>query len=290
MDQSTRRRRELGQSPLGSSFPFFSVPEESPDTLVFLPVAATEEYREGSCVAVVRTAEEFVRCLRAPAPGVEWLQVEGLIGNPDVWALAAQGQVAIPLDVILDDPATEFSALYRLVDVRLVRSVRITMPAKLGFLKALRLAVSLQLPVTLLPGQADAGTLAELIEAARLYLHDPLVETPVEFFHSLLAAFRGMAHGTLWSFLEQDPAIFSHRDTNGQALRPTNFVETHLARLLEEGAECAACRWQAVCAGYFKSPDPTYDCSGVKELLSLIEAAAAEITRELATRETLTQA
>jgi hypothetical protein len=29
--------------------------------------------------------------------------------------------------------------------------------------------------------------LAELTEAAHFYLHDPMVETPVEFFHSLLA-------------------------------------------------------------------------------------------------------
>lgn len=97
------------------------VPEDSLDSLAFLPAAETEEYTGDSCVAIVRTADEFTRNLREPAPGVEWLQVEGLIGDPDVWAVAAQGSVAIPLDVVLDEPATEFSSLYRLVDVAMSR-------------------------------------------------------------------------------------------------------------------------------------------------------------------------
>jgi hypothetical protein len=95
------------------------MPEDFPESIAYLPADLTEIYRDGSCVAVVREVDAFARCLRAPAPGVEWLQVEGLIGDPTAWALAAQGAVPIPLDVILDDPATEFSALYRLADVRL---------------------------------------------------------------------------------------------------------------------------------------------------------------------------
>ena len=163
---------------------------QEPDaSLAFLTAAAAEGYRGGSCVVIVRTREEFVRWLREPAPGVEWLQVEGLLQDQAAWAIAAQGTSKLPLDVILTDPATEFSALYRLVDARIVRSVRVTMPAAPGFMKALRLAASLQLPVRLLPGQPSAEALAELTEAAHFYLHDPMVETPVEFFHSLLAAF-----------------------------------------------------------------------------------------------------
>ena len=40
--------------------------------------------------------------------------------------------------LVLGDPASEFSALYRLVDVRIVRGVRVTIPAKPGFMKAVR--------------------------------------------------------------------------------------------------------------------------------------------------------
>jgi hypothetical protein len=260
---------------------------QEPDaSLAFLTAALAEEHHDGSCVVIVRTREEFLRWLREPIPGLEWLQVEGLLGDHDVWAMAAQGSAAPALDVILTDPAREFSDLYRLVDVRIVREVRVTMPATPGFTKALRLAAALQLRVRLLPGQPSAGALAELTEAAHFYLHDPMVETPVEFFHSLLAAFRGMGDGTLWRFLEEDPAVFSHRDAAGRALRAPDFIETYLTRLLNDGAECATCRWQSVCAGYFKWPDPTYDCAGVKQLFATLEAAAEEIGRDLARQET----
>jgi hypothetical protein len=240
------------------------------------------------CVAIVRTREDFASCLRAPAPGIEWLQVEGLIDDPEAWALAAQGSIDIPVDVILDDPATEFSSLYRLVDVNNVRAVSVTIPAKPGLMKALRLAASLHLHIRLLPGQPDSETLAELAEAAKFYLHDSMVETPVEFFHSLLAYFRGLRSGTLWAFLEQDPAVFSHCDAAGLPLHPAEFVPAHLARLIEDDSECASCRFQEVCAGYFKWPDAAYDCAGVKQLLSVFETAAAEISRELAEQEATT--
>jgi hypothetical protein len=182
--------------------------------------------------------------------------------------------------VILADPAAEFARLYRLADVRIVREVRVTIPAAPGFMKALRLAAALQLRVRLLPGQPSAEVLAELTEAAHFYLRDPMVETPVEFFHSLLTALRGIGEGTLWRFLEEDPAVFSHCDAAGRALHAADFVESHLARLFDDGAECTACRWLPVCAGYFK-------CGGVKELFATLEAAAEEITRDLASQEVL---
>ncbi len=253
--------------------------------LAFLPAALAEDYSEGPFIVVVETREAFTRWLRDPKPGLEGIEVNGLIGDPEVWALAAQGTVQIPLDVILSDPASEFSALYRLVDVRIVRSVRVTIPAKPGFLKALRLAASLQIPVRILPGQPDGEILSELADAMDFYLRDPMVDAAIEPFHSLLAAFRGIGEETLWGFLEQDPAVYSRRDSVGFLEKPGDFVQTHLARLLLGGAECVTCCWQPLCAGYFKWPDPAYACAGVKRLFALGETAADEITRDLAGHE-----
>ena len=253
--------------------------------LAFLTPELAEQQGDGLYVAIVRTREEFTRCLRAPAPGIEWLQVEGLIDDPESWALAAQGSIDIPVDVVLDDPATEFSSLYRLVDVSNVRAVSVTIPAKPGMMKSLRLAASLHLHIRLLPGQPGAEALAELGEAAQFYLHDSMVETPVEFFHSLLAWFRGLRSGTLWAFLEQDPAEFTHFDAGGLPLHAADFVETHLAGLIGDNGECASCQFKDVCAGYFKWPDASYDCSGVKDLFSIFQSAAQEIGRELAQQE-----
>jgi hypothetical protein len=257
------------------------VPEEIVNVLAFLPAALAEEYHEGPFAAIVRTREEFSRWLGDPRPGAETLQLEGLIGDSEVWALAAQGTVPIPLDVVLEHPASEFSALYRLADVRLAREVRVTIPARPGLMKALRLAAALQLSVRLLPGQPDSAALAELAEAAEFYLRDAMVEAPVEFFHSVLSTLRGLGEGTLWQFLEQDPAIYSHRDPAGRPQFEHDFVASHLTHLLQEGAECVSCPWQKICAGYFKWPEPVYDCAGIKRLFALLQCAAAEMTRDL---------
>lgn len=264
------------------------MPPEPDATVAYLPATAAEGFRDGACVVIVRTREEFVRGLREPVPGAEWLQVEGLLGDPEVWAIAAQGTVEISLDVIIADPAVEYSSLYRLADVRLVRDVRVTIPVTPGCMKALRLAASLQLSTRLIPGQPSSEALAELAAAVDFYLHDPMVEAPIEFLHSSLAVFLGTGEGTLWTFLEQDPEVFRRHNAEGRALLPRDFVASHLAGLIERGAECAACRWQAVCAGYFKWPDAAYSCAGVKEIFATLEAAAEEIRLDLATLEIAT--
>jgi hypothetical protein len=261
------------------------VSEEPNAPLVFVAAAGTGQPHDGAFVAIVRTREDFLGWLNEPAAGPEWLQVEGLLGDVEVWAAAAHGPSETPLDVMLADPACEFSSLYRLVAVGAVRDVRVTIPAAPGFMKALRLAASLGFPVRLLPGQPSADTLVALSEAADFYLHDPVVEAPIEFFHSLLAALRGAEATTLWKILEHDPAIFALPDSDAHARLPRNFVATHLRGLIESGAECASCRWQNVCAGYFKWPDPAYSCTSVQRLFAHLEAAAAEIGSDLAELE-----
>ena len=196
--------------------------------------------------------------------------------------------------MVLSDPASEYSDLYRLVDAYAVRDVRVTMPAAPGLLKAIKLAAALRLPVRVLPGQPTAEALAELSETLELYLHGPMVEAPVEFFHTLLAALSGAEADSLWMVLEEDPAAFLHYDTDGHVRSPgsgtfewdeishAEFVKNHLKSLVEQGAECATCPWQQPCRGYFKWPDPRYSCAGVKQLFSIIQAAADEIGRDLA--------
>jgi hypothetical protein len=273
------------------------MPQELDNSLAFLPAALAASEGCRPFVRIVRSRDELDRGLRDLAPGLKWLQVEGLLGDSDAWALAAQGTSDVPLDVMLAVPGSEFANLYRLVEVRSVREVRVSLPASPGFLKAVRLAASLGFPIRLLPGQPSAETIKELAETVDFYLHDPRVEAPVEFFHSLLASMRGVETGSLWLIVEEDPAIFRHYDADGhtrlpraaQAARegicPSEFVQTHLARLVAGGAECATCRWQQACRGYFKWPDPGYSCHGVKQLFSMIEAAADEIGQDLAGRE-----
>jgi hypothetical protein len=138
-----------------------------------------------------------------------------------------------------------------LVDVCTVRNVCGSIPAAAGLLKAVKLAASLRFPVRILPGQPNPEVLAELTEALEFYLHGPMVEMPVEFFHSLLATVCGADRGSLWMILEEDPAAFPHYDAEGHLELPRSgglrsveipsgaFVEQYFKRLVEQGAECA---------------------------------------------------
>jgi hypothetical protein len=268
------------------------VPQEVYQSLRFVPAALAEEQGDRPFVAVVRSRDELCRWLGEPLRGLQWIQVERLLSDPNAWAPAASGASQVPLDVVLSDPGSEFSDLYRLVDVCAVRNVRVSIPAAPGFLKAVKLAASLRLPVRILPGQPIPEVLAELTEALEFYLHGPMVDMPVEFFHSLLATVCGTDRGSLWMILEEDPAAFLHYDAEGHLELPRSggfrsveisgaFVEQHFKSLVEQGAECATCPWQQACRGYFKWPDPAYSCGGVKQLFSIIEAAGDEIEQDL---------
>ena len=222
-------------------------------SLKFLPTALAEEQGDRPFVALARSRDELRRWLGEPPGGLQWIQIEELLGDPDAWAQAASGASQVPLDVVLSDPASEFSDLYRLVDVCTMHDVRVTMPAAPGFLKAIKLAASLRLPVRVIPGQPTPEVLAELMEALEFYLHEPVVEMPVEFFHSLLAAKCGVDEGSLWMILEEDPAAFLHYDAEGRPqlprssgfrpieISPEAFVEHHLKSLIDQNAECATC-------------------------------------------------
>src|SRR5215469_5386912 len=268
--------------------------EEAHPPISILPSALAETQGDQPFVAIVRSRQELSRWVTNPVPGLRWLQVEGMLGDPEAWTEAAHSDSDIPFDVVVSDPALEFSHLYRLVDACAVRAIRVTMPAAPGLTKAIRLAAALQLPVRVLPGQPSAEALEELHDTLQFYLHEPMVEGPVEFFHSVLATMCDWDAGSLWTILEEDPDAFRQYNADGRARAPrtsdsdqseitsAGFVEDHLSRLIAQGAECAACPWQRPCSGYFKWPDPAYSCEGVKQLFSNIQTAANEIRQDLA--------
>ena len=268
------------------------MPQEA-EILTFREADSKESSEIGPFVVVVRDPQQMARWLRDRSPALQWIQVEGVLKDDEVWRLAAEDPGEVPLDVILTDPGREFAELYRLVDVRSARDLRVSMPARPGFLKAVRLAASLGLPVRLLPQQPTADALAELQEALTFYLRNPLVEAPIEFFHSALAWLRGAPTGSLWRVLEEDPTIYRREaiSTAWSAPQPSDlpidptqdFGPLFLERLTHQGGECASCRWRDFCAGYFKWPAPEYSCTGVKLLFSNLLAAVKEIEDDFRT-------
>jgi hypothetical protein len=141
----------MGQPLVADSTEHVCVPQEAYQPLRSLPTALLAGQGDRPFVAIARGRDELSRWLGEPLRGLRWIQVEGLLDDPDAWALAASGASGVPLDGVLSNAASEFSDLYRLVDVCAVRDVRVSMPAAPGFLKAVKLAASLRLPVRVLP-------------------------------------------------------------------------------------------------------------------------------------------
>ncbi len=248
---------------------------------IFVPAAEVGQNRSGAFVAVVTTREDLAELLAAPNDGLQWIEVRGLLADPEAWARAAQGPSTTAIDVVLDEPARDFASLYQLVDVRAVRDTRVTIHVQRGFLPALRLATALQLPVRLLLGRPDSAALVELREALEIYLHDTIVEAPIEPLHTLLASRLGRSSATLWEILECDPAYYDGGKLPGFPPARRDFVASHVEVLIAQGSECANCPWVGCCAGYFKWPDPAYSCRGIWPLLERLDRAAKEIAEDL---------
>lgn len=273
----------MAQRPLEGASPSASSAENRP--LHILPAALADDSDHEAFVVVVRDAGDFRRWLADGNPALQWIEVHGLLDEAEVWQDAAREGNGVPLDVVMADPASEYSKLYRLVDVRGARSVRVSIPVREGFLKALRLAASIQLPVRLLPGQPDAAVQAELEQALDFYLRDPMVEAPFEYFHSALASLQTGEPGSLWMALEADPVVYHRVDgEGGPESAPATFVGDHVAKVTAE-AECGGCCWLGFCQGYFKQPDPAYSCGGVIRVFERLGEAAEEMRADLSAAE-----
>jgi len=61
------------------------------------------------------------------------------------------------------------------------------------------------------------------------------------------------------------------------------FVETWQRQLLAESSECGGCPFLDYCGGYFKWPERAFRCDGVKMLFGMLQQAATELRRDLAT-------
>src|ERR1700736_2477163 len=105
--------RCMDQSVVSDSYLRGGESPESARPISFLPAELVEEQGGGAFVAVVRRKDEFLRLLQRPPVGLQWLQVEGLLGDPEIWVQAAHGDSDVALDIFLATPAEEFSDLYR---------------------------------------------------------------------------------------------------------------------------------------------------------------------------------
>lgn len=199
---------------------------------------------------VVRVADETDLALLADLPPerVAWTEVP--------LELAARRELdAFAVDVLLREPDVQAPRLYDLARHRHPHLPRLSIPARKGLREAAVVGMALGFPIRLVPVQPGPEALQELEDVLQRYLHDARAVAPVEPFHSALAT---LIHGdpsTLWELVEQEPG--------------------------PPAPECHACRAGPFCQGWFKHPDPGYDCAGVLRLLDALEAIARQLQADL---------
>ena len=199
----------------------------------------------------------------------------------------------LPVDLVMTDPAAEFPLLYRHTELLDDHPVRVIIPVRPGFAKAVKAAVALHFAAWLEPGQPGPALIEELLEVLAFYLRQPTVAQPVEFFHSMLLGFYHDDPAPLWTVLDADPQWLRHVADDGTESLPGRLVgieatvaaeadlDAWIAAVLATADECRNCEFRASCGGYFKWPHRDYDCAGVKRLFDLLRDAAAELRRDL---------
>jgi hypothetical protein len=204
---------------------------------------------------------------------------------------------ALPIDVLLRNPAGEYPLLYNFSKLLDKHPVRISIPVTNGFVKAVRLALSLSFSVKLEVGQPDASLIAEMAEVLDLYLHRSGVSQPVEYFHSTFLSFFNDQHSrNLWFVQEEDPEQFRFITNEGAETVAPRFGKMDWQELepvlsaqqsTRNKTECDGCEFFETCGGYFKWPNKEFDCEGVKFLFSRLNLAAEELRNDLASFQKL---
>jgi hypothetical protein len=257
-----------------------------------IPAKLIGAYRGRNLIVRSETPREIVDSLSlSDLAQVRFVQ---LLSTPaDTSDLEGWGD-GIPIDVVLRDPPAEFARLYNYSNLLDAHPVRVSIPVVPGFSKAAKLAVSLSFAVKLELDQPDRSLIEELTRVLNLYLHRANVNQPIEFFHTMLLSFYQQRHASLWEIAEEDPSRVRYvmddgsetisRRFDGSKLESDleGFVERFAHELLAEKRECHDCEFFSRCGGYFKWPDRSYSCAGIRQLFSTLASAADEVKEDLA--------
>ena len=256
-----------------------------------IPAQLVEAYRGRKVIVRSDDAAELVRRISPEdIEHVEYVQLLSLAGDVDV--LTQWGE-SIPVDIIMRDPANEFTLLYNFSKVLDKHPARVSISVRPGFIKAVKLALALQFSVKLELDQPGPDLIEELKKVLELYLHRTSVSQPVEYFHSIFLSFYHPEPTSLWFIQEEDPEQYrfvtdegiesvSPRFTGGDPkIDIDDFIREQRHVSHEVGSECDDCEFLSVCGGYFKWPDKDFSCEGVKVLFTGLKEAAKDLQNDL---------
>jgi hypothetical protein len=256
-----------------------------------IPVNLVPAYRGRSVIVRSHEPADLVKMLpERDLDNLVGVQLLSLTADVDVMA---DWGYAMPVELVMSDPATEFPLLYRHAKLLDKHPVRVSIPVVPAFGKAVKVANSLQFTVKLEMGQPENAVVEEMFSALDFYLHNTSVSQPVEFFHSSLVSFYDQDPVTLWDVQEEDPSYIRYVTEEGRETLTRRFVNDIpigdldffvfdlWQSLLAEGSECCSCEFFENCGGYFKWPRVNYRCDGVKAVFGALRDAAVELRQAL---------
>ena len=256
--------------------------------LYHIPICMLKDYQKGDIVVRAHDPSDFPRYLsEADLQRIAYLQLLSLSADTD--CLTRWGE-RIPLDLVMNDPEKEFPLLYRFSGLLNKHPVRVSVPLVSGFSKAIKLAASLNFAVRITGGQPDAALNGEITDALNLYLHNPTVSQPIEFFHSILTAFFHEKPVSLLTIQEEDPMHFRYITEQGEEAISERFaalgmtggaaIATFLQEVPEAREGCPDCEFLLHCRGYFKWPQKDYPCELVIRIFRILKNAAGELKKD----------
>lgn len=265
------------------------------NSLVYnIPAKVIDDYLGHNLVVRSSSPSELADCISRDPLDIQFVQLLSVSSDTSILEGAADG---LPVEIVLTDPTVKFARLYSFTSLLDTHPVRVSIPVVAGFSKAAKLAMSLNYIVKLEFGQPDDDLIEEVESVLDLYLHRGHVQQPVEFFQTVLLSIFHDQPTTLWEAAEEDPARVRYVTEDGnETISPrfsaakldgdlAGFIGRYKQSLVDEGRECCECEFFNRCGGYFKWPDKSYVCDGVKRLFRTLTSAVAEMKRDLSSYE-----
>jgi hypothetical protein len=115
------------------------------------------------------------------------------------------------------------------------------------------------------------------------YLHRNTSDQPIVFFHCFFHSFYRAVLASLWHIQEEDPDLYCFVTDDGKKVNSRRMLTKIVGAgaAAKENSECGWCEFFDRCRGFFKLPDPDYDCGGIKSLFTTLRNEAKGIQADL---------
>ncbi len=138
-----------------------------PELIYNIPLHRLPDCRIGRWIVRASAPEALVATLSVEDPErVVALQLLSLAADTEPLNAWAPG---LPVELAMTDPAVEFPLLYRHTNLLDQHPVRVVIPVRPGFAKAVKTAVALNFSVRLEPGQPEPALIEELATVLNIF-------------------------------------------------------------------------------------------------------------------------